>query len=104
MRTCQQKQVLLMRVLACASHLVCSYPIARIKRGPQQGSLVSVGATWLWLVVKGSHREDWLEQRAEGRTRQPSSERTGESRNTHGLSFSICSVGDQLPTPICPQH
>ena len=62
MRTRQQKQVLLMRMLACASHLFRSYPIARVKRDPLQGGLVPVGATWLRLVVEGSHRQDWLEQ------------------------------------------
>ena len=45
MRTRQQKQVLLMRMLACASHLFRSYPIARVKRDPLQGGLVPVGAT-----------------------------------------------------------
>ena len=110
MRTRQQKQVLLMRMLACASHLFRSYPIARVKRGPLQGWLVPVGATWLRLVVEGSHRQDWLEQglaqdrEAKRRTRERFSERTGESRNAHGLSLSICSVGDRLPTPVRPQH
>lgn len=107
MRTRQQKQVLLMRMLACASHLFRSYPIARVKRDPLQGGLVPVGATWLRLVVEGSHRQDWKGwSRAERRTRERFSQRTGESRNAHGLSLSICSVGDRLPTPIVirPQH